>query len=335
MKQYPSEQHHDKLHPSRQADRAENSRRDLPPDAALPDLQDANSAVAHVRQTGEQLEPGEAWIRHAFFDLPPVPDGLIDRICAAVQRADAESTLRDEYLAEGTDDLTDDVTEGTVEQLSEVVATEFETVAVEGLASPPPVKEPLLTESVGSLANVEPPLAVNSEVVSARRTWWANAGGRLLRRDALLALTAVAVVMLLIVWWVVPRAAPLTEPALVNVVLPEVQRWSEGHSPEQGWKTYQPEQFPEVRWQWQRWGYVRTPWDAHAVVLHNRIGAADVYLFMMRTDNSLGLPPFPYHPLPSTGLWSVGAWYESGRLFVAVSNDARILQGMKAAYRPA
>ncbi|GIW92512.1 MAG: hypothetical protein KatS3mg110_0553 [Pirellulaceae bacterium] len=159
------------------------------------------------------------------------------------------------------------------------------------------------------------------------------------RRRALLAVggLAVAAGVAALALWLLPPAVPLTEQQLAYSVRSMVDSWVEhGQQPSGGWRPYEAaEPVALLRWRPQYWAQVSVPWDHQARVYTVRSGQTHFYLFQIRHSNQLGLPPVPSQPLPSSGAWKMGAWYASGCIYVAVTNDPRWLDGLSGMYRPA
>jgi hypothetical protein len=127
-------------------------------------------------------------------------------------------------------------------------------------------------------------------------------------------------------WWF--WKTPLTSDQLAQ----KAQQWTDevlGLN-ESSWKPFDSAQFPDLHWQPSRQRVMSTSLDPQAYVFDFRSGGnSRLLLFRVKTSQTIPLPNLPYLALSSTGAWRQGAWREGDVIFVAVTNDPRILDWLR------
>ncbi len=148
------------------------------------------------------------------------------------------------------------------------------------------------------------------------------------RRWLLLAVTAAGLVLAGALWWRQPPRLTLEQLSQLSRSLADQSAALAVDA--DAWKPFEAGDFPALRWRPASWRQVETEYGS-AVVFHFPLGdGSRLYLLQWKVPNHCELPPVPYQALSGTGPWKLGAWYETDTLFVAVTNQGRVLESFRA-----
>jgi hypothetical protein len=185
--------------------------------------------------------------------------------------------------------------------------------------------QPAASSPLAEIANADPQAPEIADTFAA-----APSRRRLLGRW--LAAVAIAGSLVFAVWTVWRREAPLDDARLAALARDWIER-VESSQEKLGWQSFDAAQFPQLAWRPQRWAELPTSLDGHAKVFDfpYRSGRR-LLIFQITADVQTALPPVPFHGLPNTGPWQLGAWQENGILYVAVTNHGPLLEALRTRY---
>jgi hypothetical protein len=158
-----------------------------------------------------------------------------------------------------------------------------------------------------------------TRVTTVHRRWW-------------MGIVATAAALLVMAGWVYFRPPAPTVERLAMLSL----EWTETMSDrESDWQAFRESEFPGLPWRPLRWQPISAHLDAEVVAFDfGESRGRKLVLYQIRTRHSLPLPRIPYESLSVTGAWLSGAWQEGDHVYIAVTTDARLLDGLRRAYLP-
>lgn len=270
-------------------------------DRNSPEMAEAVRALAEdaqLRATFDWIERQDQRLVEAFSQVE-VPPGLQDRLLARLAEA-AEKT---------------EAVEKTEIETSEVEKTENRADAADGLptsVSPSPRGEELGLDRAGAKRRW-------TRATATSRRWW-------------LGIAATAAALLVLVGWFSIRPPAPTVERLAALSL----EWTETMDEREGdWQAFRESEFPGLPWRPLRWKAISAHLDAEVVAFDfGESRGRKLVLYQVRTRHTLPLPRIPYESLSVTGAWLSGAWQEGEHVYVAVTTDVQLLDGLRRAYLP-